>query len=94
MVEVEGEKAGKRTTYILSVPFPSLLEVQEKLPGATHESYVTGVSAAIFTGMICTGDIETKGVFLPECLELEARETFLTKLAEKDIKIQERVEKT
>ncbi len=93
VVEVEGEKAGKKTTYILSVPFPSLLEVQEKLPGATHESYVTGVSAAIFTEMICTGDIKTKGVFLPESLELEARETFLAKLAEKDIKIQERVEK-
>jgi len=93
VVEVEGEKAGKKMTYILSVPFPSLLEVQEKLPGATHESYVTGISAAIFTGMICTGDIKTKGVFLPECLELEARETFMAKLAEKDIKIQERVEK-
>lgn len=92
VVEVEGEKAGKKTTYILSLPFPSLLEVQKKLPGATHESYVTGISAAIFTGMICTGDIKTKGVFLPECLELEARETFLAKLAEKDIKIQERVE--
>ncbi len=94
VVEVEGEKAGKKTTYILSVPFPSLLEVQEKMPGATHESYVTGISAAIFTGMICTGDIKTKGVFLPESLELEARETFLTKLAEKDIKIQEKVKKT
>jgi len=93
VVEVEGEKAGKKMTYILSVPFPSLLEVQEKLPGATHESYVTGISAAIFTGMICTEDIKTKGVFLPECLELEARETFMAKLAEKDIKIQERVEK-
>ncbi len=92
VVEVEGEKAGKKMTYIFSVPFPSLREVQEKLPGATHESYVTGVSAAIFTEMVCTGDIKAKGVFLPECLELEARETFIAKLAEKDIKIHERVE--
>jgi saccharopine dehydrogenase-like NADP-dependent oxidoreductase len=92
VVEVEGEKAGKKTTYILSVPFPSLREVQEKLSGATHESYVTGVSAAVFTEMVCTGDIKAKGVFLPECLGGEERETFIAKLAEKDIKIQERVE--
>ncbi len=91
VVEVEGEKAGKKMTYIFSVPFPTLREVQEKLPGATHESYVTGVSAAVFTEMVCTGDIKAKGVFLPECLEVEARETFIAKLAEKDIKIHERV---
>jgi len=92
VVEVEGEKAGKKTTYIFSVPFPTLREVQKKLSGATHESYVTGVSAAVFTEMVCTGDIKAKGVFLPECLELEARETFIAKLAEKDIEIHERVE--
>jgi len=92
VVEVEGEKAGKKTTYILSVPFPSLREVQGKLPGATHESYVTGVSAAVFTEMVCMGDIKAKGVFLPECLGGGERETFIAKLAEKDIKIHERVE--
>ena len=92
VVEVEGEKAGKKTTYIFSVPFPSLLEVQKKLLGATHESYVTGIAAATFTEMVCTGDIKAKGVFLPECLEAEERETFITKLAKKDIKIHERVE--
>jgi saccharopine dehydrogenase (NAD+, L-lysine-forming) len=89
-VEVEGEKEGKKTTYISSVLFPSLREVQEKMPGATHESYVTGVSAAVFTQMVCMGDIEAKGVFLPECLRLEERKTFIAKLAEKDIKIDER----
>jgi len=94
VVEVEGEKAGKKTTYILSVPFPSLREVQEKLSGATHESYVTGVSAAVFTEMVCTGDIKAKGVFLPECLDLEARNAFIAKLAEKDIRIHEKVETT
>jgi saccharopine dehydrogenase (NAD+, L-lysine-forming) len=91
VVEVEGEKAGKRRTHIFSVPFPTLREVQEKLPGATHESYVTGVSAAVFTEMVCTGDIKAKGVFLPECLKLEERKKFIVKLAEKDIKIHERI---
>jgi len=93
VVEVEGEKAGKKMTYIFSVPFPSLREVQKKLSGATHESYVTGISAAIFTEMICMGEIKAKGVFLPECLERKTRDTFIAKLAEKDIKIHERAEK-
>ena len=92
VVEVEGEKAGEKMTYISYVLFPSLREVQKRLSGATHESYVTGISAATFTKMVCTGDITAKGVFLPECLELEAREKFIAKLAEKDIKIHERVE--
>ncbi|MFB0500900.1 MAG: saccharopine dehydrogenase family protein [Candidatus Bathyarchaeia archaeon] len=92
VVEVEGEKAGKKMTYIFSVPFPSLREVQKKLSGATHESYVTGVAAATFTEMVCMGEIKAKGVFLPECLERRARETFIAKLAEKDIEIRERVE--
>jgi saccharopine dehydrogenase (NAD+, L-lysine-forming) len=92
VVEVEGEKAGEKMTYISYVLFPSLREVQKRLSGATHESYVTGISAATFTKMVCTGDITAKGVFLPECLELEAREKFIAKLAEKDIKILERVE--
>ena len=93
VVEVEGEKAGKKITYIFSVPFPTLREVQEKLSGATHESYVTGVSAAVFTEMVCMGDIKAKGVFLPECLDVEARETFIAKLAERDIKIHEKTKK-
>ena len=92
VVEVEGGKAGKKKTYIFSILFPSLLEVQKKLSGATHESYVTGVSAAVFTEMVCTEDIKAKGVFLPECLDVEARNTFIAKLAEKDIKIHEKVE--
>jgi saccharopine dehydrogenase (NAD+, L-lysine-forming) len=94
VVEVEGKKAGKKTTYIFSVPFPTLREVQEKLSGATHESYVTGVSGAVFTEMVCMENIKAKGVFLPECLGVKARETFLAKLAEREIKIQEKVKTT
>jgi len=89
-IEIEGEKEGKRTTYISSVLFPSLREVQEKMSGATHESYVTGVSAAVFTQMVCMGDIEAKGVFLPECLRLEERKKFIAELAKRDIRISER----
>jgi len=48
----EGDKAAKKLTYSFSVNFPSLREVQKMLPRATHESYTTDVSAAIFTKML------------------------------------------
>jgi len=73
------------------VNFPTLRQVQKMLPGATHESYVTGVSAAIFTEILGEGKIKTKGLIAPECLEQEVREIFLAALAEKSIKIGEQV---
>lgn len=93
VVEVEGERAHRRLSYKYSLNFPSLLDVQKMLPGATHESYVTGVSAAIFTKMLGSGKIETKGVIAPECLRQEVREAFLTALAEKHIRISEKKER-
>jgi len=91
VVEVEGIKASKKLTYIFNVNFPTLRQVQKMLPGATHESYVTGVSAAIFTEILGEGKIKTKGLIAPECLEQEVREIFLAALAEKSIKIGEQV---
>jgi len=93
VVEVEGEKLGKVLTYKFSVNFPSLREVQKLMPGATHESYVTGVSAAIFAKLLGEGKIKRKGVIPPECLRSDVREEFLSNLAKKGIKIIENVER-
>jgi len=92
VVEVDGEKAGKKTRYILYVESPSIRGVQKKLPGATDLSYMTGVPASIFARMLGKGEINTEGVFPPECLEPEVRKKFLIELAERDIIIHERVE--
>jgi len=93
VIEVEGERACEKLTYTFSVNFPTLREVQKMLPGATHESYVTGVSAAIFTKMLGEGKIKTKGLVSSECLGREFREAFLAALAKEGIRIREKIER-
>lgn len=93
VVDVKGEKAGEKLNYILYNEGLSLREIQERLPGANPVSYVTGVPAAILAGMLGKGEIKTRGVIAPEFLEPEVRERFLAELAEKGIKIRERVER-
>lgn len=93
LVDVKGEKAGKKVNYILYYKPLTVREVQEKIPGATDESFVTGTPAAIFAKMLAQGKIETTGVFPPECLEPKVREAFMAELAEKGITIYEKVER-
>jgi len=93
LVNVKGEKAGKEVNHILYYKPLTVREVQEKIPGATDESFVTGTPAAIFAKMLAQSMIETTGVFPPECLEPKVRETFMAELAEKGINIYEKVER-
>ena len=79
--------------YILYYKALTVREVQEKIPGATDESFVTGTPAAIFAEMLAQGKIETTGVFPPECLEPNVREAFIDELAKKGITIYEKVER-
>jgi len=88
LVEVKGQKEGEETRYKFHW-YSSFHEVYEKLPGASVLSYLTGIPAAIFTKMLGREDIKTKGVIPPECLEPEARKTFLAELAKKGIIIHE-----
>jgi saccharopine dehydrogenase (NAD+, L-lysine-forming) len=87
VVEVTGKKSERGVTYKYTVTPPSLRRVQEIMPGATHESFLTGSSAAIFTEVLGEGRIEPKGVILPECLDRDARQAFLAKLAQQDVKV-------
>ena len=92
VVEITGEKAGKRTRYTYEWPTLSIREANKIIPGSTQESYATGVPAAIFAWMLGKGEIKNTGVIAPECLELEARNTFLSKLAEMKQPAYEKVE--
>lgn len=87
LIEVEGMKLDKKITYKFIVDFPKLREVQKWISGATHESYVTGVSAAIFAKLIGEEKIKDKGVISPECLSRDVRQTFLATLGQKGVKI-------
>jgi len=44
--------------------------------------------------MLGRGDIKTTGVIAPECLELEARNTILSKLAEMKMPVYEKMKRT
>jgi len=87
VVEIVGGKESSTVTYTYTVTAPSLRQVQETMPGATHESYLTGTSAAVFTEMLGEGRICTKGVIAPECLDREAREEYLTRIAKLNVKV-------
>jgi saccharopine dehydrogenase-like NADP-dependent oxidoreductase len=93
VVEIIGEKAGRKTRYIYEWPTLSIRKANKIIPGVTQESYATGVPAAIFAWMLGKGEIRTTGVVAPECLELEARRLFFSKLSEMKMPPYEKVER-
>lgn len=86
LVRVKGKKDGKDLTIDSYVNAPGLTEAFEKAQ-ITHESYMTGQSAFLFTKMFVNGRISTKGVFPPEVLEAEEREYYLREAAKLDITV-------
>ena len=89
VVMVKGEKAGRETLYTLSCPV-SLRDVDNILPGSQPESILVGTPPAIAATMLTRGEIKTRGVMPPECLDADL---FLAKLAEKGIKTYEKMER-
>jgi hypothetical protein len=89
VVEVVGNQRGRGKTYSYIITPPSLRQVQKAMPGATHESFLTGTSASEILG---GGKIKIKGVIAPECLSRSERELFLSKLAQHEIDIELRTE--
>ena len=89
VVEVKGEKAGRETLYTLSCPV-SLRDVDRILPDSQPESILVGTPPAVAATMLTRGEIKTRGVMPPECLDPEP---FLAKLAEKGIKTYETMER-
>jgi saccharopine dehydrogenase (NAD+, L-lysine-forming) len=92
LVEARKKANDLETKYTLYAPFPSIHEVNERIPGATHTSYVTGVPAAVFAALIAEEAIETKGVLPPECLDAKERNAFLSAIQGKGIVVCERIE--
>lgn len=87
VVEIVGGKENRTVTYTYTVTSPSLRQVQETMPGATHESFLTGTSAAVFTEMLGEGKISTKGVIAPECLDRDVREEYLARIAKLNVRV-------
>ena len=91
VVEVDTVTRGWQATYTFSVTPPTLREAHRIIPGATHESYVTGTSAAVFAKAITLGRIPARGVFSAETFGLESRRYVLEELAAAGIRVRESV---
>lgn len=86
-VLVEGEKDGKPVRITSYVDAPGLIEAFEK-SGLTHESYLTGQCAFIFTKMLVDDVIRQKGAIAPEVLNTEERDYFFNEARKLDITVE------
>ena len=90
-VVIKGEKEGKPLTITSYVNAPGLIEAYEKA-GISHEAYLTGQSAFIFTKMMVEDAVTQKGCIAPEVLEEGARRFFFNEAAKLDITFDEIIE--
>lgn len=91
-VVVQGKKDGKPIKVTVYVNTPGLIESFEKA-GISHESYLTGQSAFIFTKMMVEDAVTQTGLISPEVLEADARKFFFDECAKLDITFDEIVER-
>jgi len=91
LVRVEGKRAGKEARIDSYVNTPGLTESFEKY-GVTHETFLTGQAALMFSKLIVEGKIERRGVFPPELLDQEIRDAYLAGLAKLGITVDEVIE--
>ena len=91
VVEVDAAAGGSEVNYTFSVTPPTLREAHRIIAGATHESYVTGTSAAVFAKAIALGRIPVRGVFSAETFDLESRRYVFEELAAAGIRVRESV---
>lgn len=92
-VDVKGKKRGAKVRYTLYSNFMNIRELEKRMPGANPVAYITSVSASIYTKMLLAGRIKNRGVIPPEALEPEVRQACIAELAEKGIKVHEKMEK-
>ncbi|MBI9105205.1 MAG: saccharopine dehydrogenase NADP-binding domain-containing protein [Spirochaetales bacterium] len=92
-VLVTGMKDGKPLKITVYVNAPGLIEAWEK-SGISHEAYLTGQSAFIFTKMLVNDAVSQTGLISPEVLEADARKFFFDEAAKLEITFDEIIEHT
>jgi len=91
LIRVRGIREGKSVCLDNYINAPGLTESFEKY-GITHESFLTGQSAFLFTKLFVNDMIAAKGVYPPEVLEAEPRRYYLAEAAKLGITVDEIVE--
>jgi saccharopine dehydrogenase-like NADP-dependent oxidoreductase len=92
LVRVQGTKYEKPMRIDSYINAPGLTESFEKY-GITHESFITGQSAFLFTKLFVNDKVSQAGVFPPEVLGCETREYYLREAAKLGITVDE-IQKT
>ncbi len=90
LVRVEGKKEGRKIRIDNYINAPGLVECFEKY-NTTHEAFVTGQSAFLFSKLFVRGKIDASGVYPPEVLEQDARTFYLQQAANLGITVNETV---
>ncbi len=96
VIEIKGKKAGVKIAYkyLPATPRMTLREGYKKYGRSFLERPgIVGTSCAIFTYMLGSGRIKTKGVVPPEGLTREERDVFLKELTERGFVYKEIVER-
>ena len=88
LIRVQGDKDGQSVCLDNYINAPGLTESFEKY-GLSHESFLTGQSAFLFTRLFVDDMIKTKGVFPPEVLDPEPRHHYLVEAAKLGITVDE-----
>jgi saccharopine dehydrogenase-like NADP-dependent oxidoreductase len=89
---VRGNKDEKPHCIDSYINAPGLTECFETC-GITHESFITGQSAFLFTKLFINDKISEKGVFPPEVFGKETRDYYLREAAKLGITVDE-IQKT
>jgi saccharopine dehydrogenase-like NADP-dependent oxidoreductase len=88
LVRVDGKMDGGDVRIDSYLTAPGLRESFEKA-GISHESYLTGQSAFLFTKMLVNNKLDLKGVFPPEALDANARAYYLQEAAKFELIVHE-----
>jgi len=88
LVRVSGQKAGAPSCVENYVNAPGLTEAFEK-HGLTHETFLTGQAAFMFTKLFIEGRIDLTGVFTPELLDHATRCRYLAGMARLGVTVDE-----
>ncbi len=91
IVRVEGVKEGKKVRIDNYINAPGLIEALEKYQ-MSHEAFLTGQSAFLFTKLFVHDKINEKGMYPTELLDAEARSYYLQEAAKLGITVDEFVE--
>jgi len=88
LIRVRGRKDGKPVCYDNYIVAPGLTECFAKY-GITHESFLTGQAAFLFTKLLVNDMVDTRGVFPPEVLDAQPRNYYLAEAAKLGITVDE-----